>query len=467
MSRTLLSALIALAIAAPCAAATNAKTTLTPEQARGREIYSKLISYKTSEGNGQVPVMAAWLAQQFRDAGIPDADIHLLPVGETASLVVRYRGDGTGGKPILLMAHMDVVAADPKDWTRDPFTLIEENGYFFGRGTSDVKDGVATLSSTFLRLKKEKFVPTRDLVIVFTGDEETQMATTQDLVNNHKDLLDADYALNYDGGGGTLEETGQPRTYSIQTAEKTYADYELTVHNPGGHSSWPRPDNAIYQLADALKKVQAYKFPTMWNDTTLAEFTAEGKVAPGELGAAMRDFAKNPRDEAAVERLTRDTSQIGRTRTTCVATMLRGGHAKNALPQSAVANINCRIFPGVAIEDVRKTLQEQVGPGVEVTTTDHPTASDASPLRPDVMEAVTRAIHKIHPGVQVVPNQASGASDGLYFRAAGIPTYGVGGMFIKDSDSFAHGLNERVPVKGFYDGLDYWYALMKDLGGKH
>jgi acetylornithine deacetylase/succinyl-diaminopimelate desuccinylase-like protein len=466
MSRTLLSALIALAIAAPCVAA-DSTTRLTPEQARGREIYSKLISYKTSAGNGQVPVMAGWLAQQFRDAGFPDADIHLLPVGETASLVVRYRGNGTGGKPILLMAHMDVVAADPKDWTRDPFTLIEENGYFFGRGTSDVKDGVATLSSTFLRLKAEKFVPTRDLVIVFTGDEETEMATTQDLVNHHKDLLDADYALNYDGGGGTLEENGKARTYSLQTAEKTYADYEITVHNPGGHSSWPRPDNAIYQLADALKKVQAYRFPTMWNDTTLAEFRAEGKVAPGELGKAMSDFAANPRDESAVERLTRDTSQIGRTRTTCVATMLRGGHAKNALPQSATANINCRIFPGVAIEDVRKTLQEQVGPGAEVTTTDHPTASDASPLRADVMEAVTRAIHKIHPGVQVVPNQASGASDGLYFRAAGIPTYGVGGMFIKDSDSFAHGLNERVPVKGFYDGLDYWYALMKDLGGKH
>ena len=465
MTRTLLSALLALAIAAPCAAQTASK--LTPEQARAREIYRTLISHNTAAGNGQVPMMAAYLVQQFRAAGFPDADIHLFPLGETASLVVRYRGDGSGGKPILLMGHMDVVAANPKDWTRDPFTLVEENGYFFGRGTSDMKDGIATLASTFLRMKAEKFVPTRDLVIVFTGDEETEMATTQDLVNRHRDLLDADFALNADGGGGTLEETGEPRTYGFQTAEKTYADFELTVHNPGGHSSWPRPDNAIYQLADALKKVQAYKFPTMWNDTTLAEFAAEGKVAPGELGAAMRAFAKNPRDEAAVTALTRDTAQIGRTRTTCVATMLRGGHSKNALPQSAIANINCRIFPGVAIDDVRKTLQEQVGKTVEVATIDHPTASDASPLRPDVMDAVTRAVHTIHPGVQVVPNQASGASDGLYFRAAGIPTYGVGGMFMKDSDSFAHGLNERVPVKGFYDGLEYWYVLLKDLAGKH
>jgi acetylornithine deacetylase/succinyl-diaminopimelate desuccinylase-like protein len=195
--------------------------------------------------------MTDYLVGLFRDAGFPQSDIHVLPLGETNSLVVRYRGDGSGGKPILLMAHMDVVAADRKDWTRDPFTLIEENGYFFGRGTSDVKDGVATLSATLLRLKAEGFAPTRDLVIVFTGDEETEMATTQDLVDHHRDLLDADYALNADGGGGTLEENGTPRTYSVQTAEKTYADFELTVHNPGGHSSWPRPDNAIYQLADA------------------------------------------------------------------------------------------------------------------------------------------------------------------------------------------------------------------------
>jgi len=462
MQRPWLGALLAVAIALPCTAA----PALTPEQARARAIYAKLISYRTVVGEGQVPKMTDYLVGLFRDAGFPQDDIHVLPLGETNSLVVRYKGDGSGGKPILLMAHMDVVAADRKDWTRDPFTLIEENGYFFGRGTSDVKDGVATLSATLLRLKAEGFVPTRDLVIVFTGDEETLMATTQDLVDHHRDLLVADYALNADGGGGTLEEDGTPRTYSVQTAEKTYADFELTVHNPGGHSSWPRPDNAIYQLADALKKVQAYRFPTMWNDTTLAEFTAEGKVAPGELGAAMRAFAKNPRDEAAVEALTRDSSQIGRVRTTCIATMLRGGHAKNALPQSATANINCRIFPGVAIDQVRQTLQDIVGRGVEVVTTDHPTASDASPLRPDVMAAVTRAVHTIHPGVQIVPNQASGASDGLYFRAAGIPTYGVGGMFIKDSDSLAHGLNERVPVQGFYDGLGYWYVLLKDLAGR-
>ncbi|NUS61739.1 MAG: M20/M25/M40 family metallo-hydrolase [Lysobacter sp.] len=462
MRNPLTGALLALLVTTPCFAAD-----LTPDQSQAREIYAKLISYKTSEGLGQVPVMAGWLADEFRKAGFPDADIHLLPVGETASLVVRYRGDGSGGKPILLMAHMDVVAADPNDWKRDPFKLIEENGYFFGRGTSDVKDGIATLTATFLRLKKEGFVPTRDLVIVFTGDEETEMATTRDLVDNHRDLVDADYALNYDGGGGTLEEDGTARTFSIQTAEKAYADFELSTHDAGGHSSRPTPTNAIYQLADALKNVQAYRFPTKWNDTTLAEFAAEGKVAPGELGAAMRAYAKNPQDNAAVEALAADPGNVGRTRTTCVATMLRGGHGRNALPQSATANVNCRIFPGTSIEDVRNTLQEVAGKNVEVKTIGKPVSSEASPLRPDVVDAVTRAVHTLYPNIAIVPNQSSGATDGMYFRNAGIPTYGVGGMFMKDSDAFAHGLDERVPVKGFYDGLSYWYTLLKDVGGKH
>lgn len=458
MPRSFLAVLLALAIASPCTAATpNA------HEARAREIYSKLVAYKTSVGLGQVPAMAAYLAQQFRDAGFPEADIHILPLGETASMVVRYRGDGTGGKPILLMAHMDVVTAKPEDWKRDPFTLIEENGYFYGRGTYDVKDGVATLAATFLRLKAEGFVPTRDLVIVFTGDEETEMLTTQDLVTKHRTLVDAEFALNSDGGGGTLDENGRPLIYSVQTAEKTFASFDLTVRNPGGHSSLPRPDNAIYELADALKRVQAYRFPAMWNDTTLASFAASGKATPGKVGDAMRAFAQNPKDTAAADVLAGTPSEVGKTRTTCVATLLRGGHADNALPQSATATVNCRIFPGVAVDTVRQTLHDVAGKGVEVTVLGAPTASDPSPLRADVMAAVTKAVHARHPGVPLVPAQESGATDGLYFRAAGIPTYGVGAMFIKDSDAFAHGLDERVPVQGFYDGLEHWYVLLKAL----
>lgn len=464
MSRTpLMAALLALAIATPCAAAPAAHDAHDAHDAKAREIFAKLISYKTSVGLGQMPAMVDYLAGQFRAAGFPQADIHVLPLGETASLVVRYRGNGSGGKPIALMAHMDVVTAKPEDWQRDPFTLIEENGYFYGRGTSDVKDGVATLASTFLRLKSEGFVPSRDLIILFSGDEETEMATVRDLVNNHRDLIDAEYALNSDGGGGTLEENGKPRMYSVQTAEKTYASFELTTHNPGGHSSQPRPDNAIYELADALEKLQAYRFPTMWNDTTLAAFKTVGAATPGEVGEAMRRFAANPKDEAAADVLAKVPYEVGKTRTTCIPTLLRGGHADNALPQSATATVNCRIFPGVAIDTVRKSLQDVVGEKVEVSVIGSPTASDASPLRQDVMAAVAKAVHARHPGVPVVPTQESGATDGLYLRAAGIPTYGVSGMFIKDSDSFAHGLNERVPVQGFYDGLDHWYLLVKEL----
>ncbi len=438
-----------------------------PYEAQAREIFARVISFKTEIGQGQVPAMAAYLAGLFRAAGFPEADIHVVPLKETASLVVRYRGTGAGGRPIALMAHMDVVTAKPEDWQRDPFTLIEEGGFFYGRGTYDVKDGVTTLSSTFLRLKAERFVPTRDLIIVFTGDEETEQDTTRDLVTNHRDLIDAEFALNTDAGGGTLDEAGHPQIYFLQTAEKTYATFELTTHNPGGHSSLPRKDNAIYDLADAIEKIRRYRFPVRWSDTTLAELEAEAAVTPGPLGQAMARFAGNPRDEAAADALYDEPSEVGKTRTTCVATRLRGGHADNALPQSATATVNCRIFPGVAVDSVKQVLQDLVGSAVTIDPVGHPTSSDPSPLRPDVVAAVTRAVHARHPGIPIVPAQESGATDGLFFRSVGIPTYGVSGIFIKHSDEFAHGLNERVPVTSFYDALDHWHRLLMDLAGSH
>jgi acetylornithine deacetylase/succinyl-diaminopimelate desuccinylase-like protein len=435
----------------------------TADEVQARDIYAHLIAFKTSEGLGQVPAMADYLAGQFRAAGFPEADIHKIPLGETASLVVRYRGSGSGGKPIALMAHMDVVTAKPEDWKRDPFTLIEEGGFFYGRGSYDVKNGVASLTSTFLRLKKEHFVPTRDLIIVFSGDEETVQATAKDLVERHRDLVDAEFALNSDAGGGTLDEQGKPKIYSLQTAEKTYASFEVTVHNAGGHSSLPRADNAIYELADALKKLQAYRFPVMSNETTLAAFKADGALTEGPLGDAMRRFAANPNDAAAADVLNANPTYVGRTRTTCVPTLLRGGHADNALPQSATATLNCRIFPGVAIETVRSALKAQVDAAVDVSVVGAPTSSDASPLRADVLAAVTKAVHSRHPRIPIVPAQESGASDGIFFRAGGIPTYGTSEAFIKDSDSFAHGLDERLPVQSFYDGLDHWYVLLEAL----
>lgn len=460
MNKFLLAASLALSSSSAFAADTR-----TQNELHAREIFAKLISYKTSVGLGQVPAMAGYLADQFRTAGFAESDIHVLPLGETASLVVRYPGDGSGGKPILLLAHMDVVTAKPEDWQRDPFTLIEENGYFFGRGTSDVKDGIATLTATFLRLKAEGFKPTRDLVIVFSGDEETEMATIQDLVKNHRKLIDAEYALNSDGGGGDLDADGKALTFGLQAAEKTYASFELMVRNAGGHSSLPRADNAIYELADALKRVQAYRFPVSWNEITLAAFRAAGQATAGPVGAAMTRFANDQTDAAAIEVLSAEPGEVGRIRTTCIPTLLRGGHADNALPQSATATINCRIFPGVAVQAVQKTLQGVAGKNVEVISIGAPTASDASPLRADVMAAVAKAVHARHPGVPIVPSQESGATDGLYLRAAGIPTYGVSGMFIKQGDQFAHGLNERIPVAGFYNGLEHWHVLVTELAG--
>jgi acetylornithine deacetylase/succinyl-diaminopimelate desuccinylase-like protein len=432
-----------------------------------REIFQKVISFRTSEGLGQVPAMAQYLAERFRAGGFPEADVHILPLGETASLVVRYRGSGRGGKPILLLAHMDVVTAKPEEWQRDPFTLIEENGYFFGRGTLDNKQGVTVLTSTFLRLKREKFVPTRDLIIAFSGDEETGMLTTADLASKHRELTAAEFALNSDDGGGQLDETtGKPMYLSLIGAEKISSTYELTVRNPGGHSSAPRADNAIYELADAIKALQAYRFPVKYNDWTIGSFKATGPVTPGPLGEAMTRFAANPRDEAAAATIAQVPTEIGKTRTTCVATMLNAGHASNALPQTATATVSCRIFPGTSPDEVKATLQEVVGKNVEVRSLGHTPPGEASPLRRDVLAAITKAAHARYPGLPVVPGMVPWATDGAVFRSAGLPTYGVSGSLIKASDAFTHGLNERLPVESFYGELTHWYVMLKELAGK-
>jgi acetylornithine deacetylase/succinyl-diaminopimelate desuccinylase-like protein len=456
--------LLGLVTAGPLSAASDAPASV---QAQAREIYSAIIGFETSTGKGQVPVMADYLAGQFLRAGFPAADVHVLPQGETAALVVRYAGDGRGARPIVFMGHMDVVAARREDWTRDPFTLVEEDGYFFGRGTSDIKGDVALIVATFLRLKAEGFVPTRDLVIAFSGDEETDMATTRSLVGEHRALLgEPEFALNADGGGGVLNETtGEAAFYYVQGAEKLYATYELIVRSPGGHSSEPRLDNAIYRLADALKAVQAYRFPVMWNDWTLGSFRVSGAETPGALGEAMRRFAADPRDEAAANVLFENPSYVGMTRTTCVPTRLAAGHGDNALPQSATATVNCRIFPGIGFEAVRATLAGLAGEGVEVRLTDEGTPSDASPMRDDVMAAVATAVRASYPGTPIVPQMAAYATDGSVIRGAGIPTYGVSGIFLKDSESFSHGLNERVPVRSFYRGLTHWYVLIEELAG--
>jgi len=444
-----------------------------PYQQQALDIYRTIIGYRSSATHGRVPEVAAYLADQFKAGGFPAEDVHVLPFEveggeETAGLIVRYRGDGSSGeRPILLLAHMDVVDALPEDWERDPFTLVEEDGYFFGRGSLDDKFGITMLTTTFLRMKAEGFVPNRDLVIAFTGDEETGMMSARRMVTVHRELTDAEFALNADGGGGVLREDGTPVSYLIQTSEKTYATFELTVTNPGGHSSTPRTDNAIYDLATTLKNIEAYRFPVMVNEATRLFLAGQAAVTPGPVGEAMARLADNPDDSQAADVLWHQPEVVGITRTTCVATMLRGGHAENALPQSATATVNCRIFPGVEVSAVEATL-ERVAATTQLTiqVLDDPKASPASPIREDIVDAVTAAVEARYPGIPIIPYMAPYGTDGKETRAGGIPTYGVMGVFIKDSDQFAHGLNERVSVREFYGGLEHWYMILGKLAGR-
>ncbi len=431
------------------------------------EIYTRIIEVESSKNLGNVPEIANYLAGELLAAGFPEEDIEVVPLGEAASLIAKYRGDGSSGKaPILLLGHMDVVEALAEDWERPPFELTTDGNYFYARGTTDNKFGVAQLTSTFIRLKKEGFVPNRDLIIAFSGDEETGMDTTRMLAYERPDLAKAEFALNSDAGGGDLDANGQPVIYLMQAAEKTYVTWEMTVTNPGGHSSRPRPDNAIYDLADAITKIQSYRFPVRWSEMTLAYFETTGEQLGGELGDAMIRFANNPSDETASDRLAIESSYVGTTRTTCVVTMLKAGHAENALPQSATATVNCRVFPGVPVEAVKNALVHVIdNDEIEFKQTYEATESPISRLRPDVVAAVKKAVHTRYPGIEVMGYMESGGTDGMHFRKAGIPTWAVSGLFMNPDEMYAHGLNERVPVKGFYDALDHWSIILRELAG--
>lgn len=432
------------------------------------EIYTKLISIPTVKGRGEVPKLAAYLKSEFIAAGFSDSDVKIMPLGETTGLVVHYRGDGSANKkPILLLGHMDVVEALPKDWERPPFELTQDENYFYGRGTIDNKLGITMLSSTFIRLKKAGFLPTRDLIIAFSGDEETSMTTTKMLANNTPSIADAEYALNSDAGGGTLRADGNAILYRVQAAEKTYVSFELTVRNAGGHSSRPRLDNAINELAEALLRIRDHRFPVMSSQMTRNYFKISGAQLGGEVGDAMVRFARNPNDKEASDRLAIESSYVGTTRTTCVTTMLTAGHAENALPQSATATVNCRIFPGVSVDEVRNKLQEVVAnTGIEFITLGTPVESPISELRDDVMAAISKAVHPRYPDLTIMAYMESGGTDGMHFRSAGIPTWAMSSNFMNPDEMFAHGLNERLPIKAFYDGLDHWTIILKELAGK-
>jgi acetylornithine deacetylase/succinyl-diaminopimelate desuccinylase-like protein len=452
-------AVITAALCGPAAAQTA------PHQVKAREIYAKVISFRTAAGQQQMPAMVAYLVETLQAGGVPDSDIARLDEAGDHAMIVRIPGRKPG-KPILFSAHMDVVDARPEEWQRDPFKLIEENGNFYGRGTTDNKAGVVSLVSTILRIKAEKLKPARELVFAFVGDEETNMNTTRQIAA-HPWVKNAEFAINTDAGGGILDEaSGKPLIYLVQGAEKTYATFDIVVTNQGGHSSRPRADNAIYQLAHALEKIEAYRFPVMATDLTRSYLGTVGKAQTGPVGEALRKFAADPTDAAAADELAKSPEFVGTTRTTCVATMLDAGHAENALPQTAKAAVNCRIFPGVAVGSVHDALVAAIAdPEVKVVARGTPEASPVSEMRPDVMAAITRAVRADYPGVTVAPYLESGATDGKVYRTAGIPTFASSGLFSKPSEMFAHGLNERLPVAAFYRGIDHIYRLAVDLGG--
>ncbi len=429
-------------------------------QARAIDILGRSVAFKTVEGQGKVPAYAAYLKSILTDAGFNADDISITPFKETATFVARWRGTGTK-KPMLVTAHMDVVAANPKDWTRDPFIMVRENGYLYGRGVLDNKFDLSMIIATMADLKKSGFQPKRDIILVFSGDEETAQESTQTLT---KLFPDADFLLNGDAGGGTIGEDGKRIAYSIQAAEKTYADFEVTVTDPGGHSSRPTGSNAIYTLAQATSRLAGYQFPVQSSDLTRAFFRESAKRTSGDLGAAMKNFADNPQDEKAIARLSKEPEYVGQIRTTCLATLIKGGHATNALPQSAMMNVNCRIFPGVKIADIKATLQRVIANDKATITLVSPAiASDASPLRTDIMSALRKAVDANAKGLAIVPQMSAGATDSLYFRNARIASYGVSGVFMKASDDYAHGLNERVPEAAVAGALSHWRILLTEL----
>jgi acetylornithine deacetylase/succinyl-diaminopimelate desuccinylase-like protein len=442
-------------------------------QREAREIFEDIIEMRTAAGHGNVPAMAEYLADHFRKGGFDAEDIHIVPhtveTGEkVASLVVRYRGNGLANrKPVLLLAHMDVVDAIRSDWVRDPYTLIEEDGFFFGRGTSDNKTGIAMLTATFLRLQRENFTPTRDLIIAFTGDEETTMETIRSLVTEHRALVDAEYVLNTDAGGGYRDHDHDPVAYLLQAAEKTYVTYELTIRNPGGHSSRPRADNAIYELATVLKNIEAYRFPIRTNEISLGYFREMSTLIDGELGEAMAEFASDPGNADAQAVLEAYPGEVGATRTTCVATMLSAGHAENALPQTATATVNCRIFPGVPATEVQQQLMQAAdNPALEISVIYPAMEGPISQLQEAVTATVGSAANAFYGTVPLVPYMEAGATDSLHTRLAGMPSYGASGLFMRQEDMFAHGLNERVPVDSFYLALEYWHQVLTELGSE-
>jgi acetylornithine deacetylase/succinyl-diaminopimelate desuccinylase-like protein len=455
---------------------------VTPTSAADRaaaiEIFKQLIEINTTDTQlGNVTTGTTAMQKRFLDAGFAESDVKLLgPNPRKQNLVVRIHGTGAG-KPILFLCHMDVVEALPKDWHTNPFEFVEKDGYYYGRGTQDMKESDAALVWTFLRLHREGYKPARDLILALTADEEGGSYNGAGwLVENHRDLVDAAFVINPDAGGIELEK-GKPVVADVEATEKVYADYQVTALNPGGHSSLPRPDNAIYELTTALNKLAAYSFPFEMNGVTRAYFDALSKKESGQTAEDMRAILAAPPDMAAAARLSAQPGFNSNFRTTCVATRLAAGHANNALPQTAQANVNCRIFPGHSPEQIREQLIELFGdPKLSVKyVSDAGVVSDNAPDRkaivpppplPEVFDPLTALVNEIWPGTPVTAVMENGASDSIYFAQAGIPSYGFSAIALERGDDRAHGQDERLPVDSYAKSLDFWLSYLKALGGK-
>jgi acetylornithine deacetylase/succinyl-diaminopimelate desuccinylase-like protein len=443
-------------------------------KALSHDVFKQLIEINSTDSVGSVTAASEAMAQRFRDAGFAEADIQILgPAGKDRKKNVVVRLHGTGKhKPILLIGHLDVVEAHREDWTTDPFKFVEKDGFYYGRGTQDMKSGDAIMVTTLIRFKKEGYKPDRDIILALTSDEEGGQSNGVDwLLKNHRELIDAEFVFNHDGGG-ILSENGKPVMMTVDATEKLYADFQVSATNPGGHSSLPRPDNAIYSLVDALARLQKYQFPFELNEVTRAYYEHMAKVAMPERAADIRAMLKTPPDAAAVARLSQDAIDNSTTHTTCVATRLNAGHANNALPQRAEANVNCRIAPGQSAEDIRQELIKVFADAkIKVRYVDNfGNISDSAPdrkslppppLRRDVFGPLEKITAEMWPGIPVIPEMATGASDGIYTMSAGLPTYGISGIAIDRDDIRAHGKDERVGIESYYKGVDFYYRYLK------
>jgi acetylornithine deacetylase/succinyl-diaminopimelate desuccinylase-like protein len=440
---------------------------LTPEQQLARDIFKELIEINTTDTPaGNVTTAANAVAARLRAAGFSGDDLHVDgPLPNKHNVVARIHGRGRA-KPILFIGHLDVVQALKQDWSPnlDPFKFNEIDGYFYGRGTSDIKQGDAILVTNFIRLKKEGWIPDRDVILALTADEEGGESNgVQWLLKNHRDWIDAEYCINTDAGDFEIQK-GKRILLGVETSEKNYIDFILEVKSKGGHSSRPVKDNAIYALAGGLERLGNFDFPVQLNETTRSFFEKTAALQDPQTAADFRSVANNPADTNAVRRLSQSPYFNALLRTTCVATRLEGGHANNALPQTARAIVNCRMLPGDSAENVQGTLRKVLADEkISVQVLNNTGAAPASPINPVIIRKLEELSARLYSGVPVVPVMDAGASDGKYLRLAGIPTYGVPGVFADVDDDRAHGRDERIGVKNFYDGVDFYYLFIKSL----